>query len=199
MIFNGKTMTAFGEFSGVAAEEDAILMRTITNYVNNRITILGDNAFRNCFELLSVTMDNIESMGTAALYSCTALKSFSAKSAITTGSSTFRGDTSLAELNFPSLKTIENQTFYDCKSLTKVHFPSLETIKADAFTNCTGLTALVLGATQVTLANVNAFTGSAIAKGTGFVYVPEGLVNTYKTTTNWSTYASQIKSINELE
>jgi hypothetical protein len=48
------------------------------------------------------------------------------------------------------------------------------------------------------LGNVNVFSSSAIANGTGFVYVPDNLVEKYKTATNWSTYASQIKPMSEL-
>ena len=37
-----------------------------------------------------------------------------------------------------------------------------------------------------------------IASGTGYVYVPDNMVETYKSATNWSDYSSQIKPISEL-
>lgn len=45
----------------------------------------------------------------------------------------------------------------------------------------------------------NAFTGTKIASGTGYVYVPDELVEEYKVATNWSTFANQIKPLSELE
>ena len=42
------------------------------------------------------------------------------------------------------------------------------------------------------------FYNTAIENGTGYIYVPDSLVDSYKTATNWSTYASQIKPISEL-
>ena len=49
-----------------------------------------------------------------------------------------------------------------------------------------------------TLSNANVFTGTPIASGTGFIYVPDEAVETYKTATNWNTYASQIKGLSEI-
>ena len=36
-----------------------------------------------------------------------------------------------------------------------------------------------------------------IAKGTGYIYVPDALVNDYKKATNWSVFANQIKPLSE--
>ena len=53
--------------------------------------------------------------------------------------------------------------------------------------------------TITTLSNVNAFQNTPIASGTGYIYVADNLVSTYKSATNWSAYASQIKGLSELE
>lgn len=47
------------------------------------------------------------------------------------------------------------------------------------------------------LAFVNAFEGTPISVGYGYIYVPADLVDTYKAATNWSRYADQIVSLNE--
>lgn len=49
------------------------------------------------------------------------------------------------------------------------------------------------------LGNKNSFNNTPIASGTGFIYVPDNLVEQYKAATNWSTFANQIKPISELE
>ena len=45
----------------------------------------------------------------------------------------------------------------------------------------------------------NAFGNTPIGKGAGHVYVPDELVDAYKTATNWVAFADQIKPISELE
>jgi len=42
------------------------------------------------------------------------------------------------------------------------------------------------------LKNTNAFTNTAIAAGVGGIYVPSSLLSSYKTASNWSTYADNI-------
>lgn len=49
----------------------------------------------------------------------------------------------------------------------------------------------------VTNGGANTFSNSAIASGTGYIYVPDALVEDYKVATNWSTYAAQIKPLSE--
>lgn len=59
-------------------------------------------------------------------------------------------------------------------------------------------TKLIINKPYVFPLNSNDLTGTTIAKGTGYVYVPDDMVDTYKSATNWSTYASQIKGMSEL-
>jgi hypothetical protein len=47
------------------------------------------------------------------------------------------------------------------------------------------------------LLNTNAFVNTPIAKSTGYIYVPRALVDSYKSATNWSTYANQIRAIED--
>jgi hypothetical protein len=48
-----------------------------------------------------------------------------------------------------------------------------------------------------TLQVTNALSGTPIEKGTGYVYVPRDLVDAYKSASNWSTYANQIRAIED--
>ena len=72
----------------------------------------------------------------------------------------------------------------------------MSTVGASAFYGCTALASLTLRNTEVvTLAGATAFTNTPIASGTGYIYVPSDLVDSYKAATNWSTYADQIIAI----
>ena len=107
---------------------------------------------------------------------------------------------SLTKIRCDAVRILRNYSLRDCSVLTEARFDSLTTIATQVFLNCTALEKLILGSsTLCELTNANAFQSSAIANGTGYVYVPDDLVDSYKkTATNWVTYANQIKGISEL-
>ena len=78
---------------------------------------------------------------------------------------------------------------------------NITTIKPGAFYNCTKLSKFALpNITSVpTLSSTNNFYNTPIANGTGYIYVPDDLVESFKSATNWNTYADQIKAISEME
>lgn len=75
----------------------------------------------------------------------------------------------------------------------------ITTIGAYAFNGCSALTTLILRNPDsvVTLTNTNALSGTPIASGTGYIYVPSVLVDSYKAATNWSTYAERFRAIED--
>ena len=158
---------------------DGILTRKGTTIRNDRITYLGIEVFRNYESLAVVDFPNVTSAGVNIFYACYALHT----------------------VNLPSLISISSNMFAYSSLLKRLDFPSVESISGGAFSGCSRLVTLILrkADTVCTLENVSAFSGTSIAKGTGFVYVPDDLVDQYKAATNWSTYASQIKPISELE
>ena len=94
--------------------------------------------------------------------------------------------------------TIGDFAFAYNTALTWVSFPAVTSIGASAFEGCSKLTAVILGAESVvTLANVSAFTGTPIASGTGYIYVPAALVDSYKADSVWATYAAQLRAIED--
>ena len=116
----------------------------------------------------------------------------------------------ITEISNNRVTTIGNYAFGICNALTTVSFPAVTTIGTYAFRDCFLLTSLMLQSTRVcTLSSINAFSGCYHILGTksttynptgakdGYIYVPDDLVDSYKSATNWSTYASQIKPISE--
>lgn len=106
---------------------------------------------------------------------------------------------SLTDVKLPNLTTIADSMFYGCIALKKLDFPSVTSIVNYGVGNCSSLTALILRRNSVaTLANAsNILSGTPIASGTGYIYVPSALVDSYKAATNWSTYANQIRAIED--
>lgn len=115
------------------------------------------------------------------------------------GSYAFYGCRSLASLDLPNLTNIGIYAFSGCESLTALDFPNLTSINQNGFRNCTSLGTLVLRASTACTLGSNGLMNTAIAGGSGYIYVPDSLVNTYKAASEWSTYASRIKPLSEYE
>ncbi len=200
--------------------EDAFLMRNISgDYSNHRVTKISSYLFALCDELTSIDFPNVETIGANAFQACVQLKSLNfpkchtlegnvfascnqVESAnfpvLTTCASSFNSCTRLKSFYAPMLQTIGNQAFYCDSAIITLDLPSLTSIGTHAFNSCTRMTALILRSETVcTLANINGFTNNPIAKGTGYIYVPSALVESYKTATNWSTYASQFRALED--
>ena len=129
--------------------------------------------------------------------------------------------TALTSVSAPELQTLPSQMLYYCQALEEVVFPKVSTVNSGVFSYCTNLTkidlggaitrlssafmayankvsALILrGVTTVPTLGTSAFTSSTIKSGTGYVYVPKELEATFKVASNWSTYASQIRAIED--
>ena len=118
------------------------------------------------------------------------------------GIGAFQYCTNLALTELPAgITSIRVFTFYGCTNLALTELPSgVTTIETGAFNGCTKLSKFALpNITSVpTLSSTNAFHSTPIASGTGYIYVPDDLVESFKSATNWSTYADQIKAISEM-
>lgn len=213
-------ITATG--SGDTAEiEDAFIQRTLNGeYVNDRVTSIGYGCFQGAKSLTSVSFQNVTSIKDYAFSDCTSLTSINIPLLKTASARAF-ASTKLSNIDFPllssigtytfgyidvpntaclpSLVTVANSGFRDNKGLTKVDLAVATKVDALGFYSCGALETLILRKTDAvcTLQNTNAFTGTKIASGTGYIYVPSALIDSYKSATNWSTYAAQFRAIED--
>ena len=116
----------------------------------------------------------------------------------TIGKYAFQGCEALTTVNFPAATSIGNNAFQNCSALTTADFPAATSIGSSTFRGCSKLTTVILrSGTMATLGNTQAFSGTPIESGTGYIYVPAALVDAYKAATNWSTYANQFRAIED--
>ena len=107
-------------------------------------------------------------------------------------------DRSITEIRDNYATSIGKYAFQYCSALTAANFPAVTSIGSAAFYSCSALTALILrSGTMATLGGKSAFTSTPIKSGTGYIYVPAALVDSYKAPSNWSTYANQIRAIED--
>ena len=154
---------------------DAIVNQTAVSYSNDTITVLPVAFFQNNKNLKSISLPKVTHLN--GFIGCTALK----------------------YCDFSGARYIQSGIFKGCVSLEKLDFPSAEQIHSNTFEGCTRLATLILRRKDaiVTLGNVSSFKGTPIESGTGYVYVPSALVDSYRTATNWSTYANQFRAIED--
>lgn len=168
-----------------------VVDRTITEFNDDIVTTVPPYAFYKCHYLTSVNMPNLKSMGyTSEFYQCASLTSVNMPSLMSITQQAFGGCSLLASVNLPSVTSINGAAFYGCSSLASVNLPSLTSIGSNVFNGCSKLTTLILRSTKVcTLSNTSAFGYTPFASGGtgGTVYVPQALIESYQTATNWST------------
>ena len=146
----------------------------------NTVDVVGDDALTDSIIDKSITEynnDSITTLGDYAFYGCTALTS----------------------VNCPDVTRIGGSAFYGCSNLARADFLAVTSVHSRAFYNCTNLIAIIIRNTaQVCPLNyTDALSNTPITAGTGYIYVPSALVDSYKAATNWSTYASQFRAIED--
>lgn len=122
-----------------------------------------------------------------------------------------------------TLTDIYGYAFERCPNLTIKSLPvGITQILTSVFSNCTGITEMTCyGAiteihsqcfantslAKFVLPNISsvpklhsygAFNGTPIANGTGYIYVPDNLVDSFKSASNWSRFASVILPISQM-
>ena len=162
--------------------------------IPNSVTSLGlQYTFSNCIGLTNVTIsDYITNIGYHTFEHCIGLTTCNIGSGVTSiGNAVFAECSSLTSIEIPSgVTAIGDRAFYGCSSLTSIEIPSGVTrLDSYALSSCSGLTSIT----------INAFTpptlGDGVFNNTNDcpIYVPEQCVDTYKTTSGWSSYASRIQ------
>lgn len=163
---------------------------------------IGSSGFRGCTALMKVNIPNVTKLGSNSFDTCLGLETIDFPLATLDGGYVFYSCINLKSCKLPEVTALTTKAFANCKRLTMLEFPKVKWLRESyIFQNCTSLNKLVLGEESgvAQLAVTNAFENTPIANGTGYIYVPDDLVESYKTATNWVTYADQIKGLSELE
>lgn len=191
------------------------------------ITIMKDNCFYNCQNLVSMVLPNtLEEVGFRGIHTCPNLVfDFANLPKSLKKLSYFFMDCKKAfgEISLPNLESTDAYAFvstlvtkvldlgkttvvgsFFCdqlhsteKTLTEVHLPATVTAISDAF--CRAATSLkIVVVNSVTPPTLNSSAFSNITVGAFNIYVPDSSVSAYQTATNWSKYANYIKPLSEL-
>ena len=109
--------------------------------IPENVTTIGHEAFRNCYRLMSTTIpNNVTTINYRTFENCRNLTSVTIpESVIEIGGYAFSGCENLTEITIGgSVTTIDEYAFFDCPCLTSVTIPeSVTTIGKRAFSGCT--------------------------------------------------------------
>jgi hypothetical protein len=210
--FKDNMLTEVGQcaFFGCAALETVDLPN---------VTKVNQYAFQNCDALKNVNLPkctslnaqafqysgieeanfpNVTVFGSSVFAQCKSLKIANFPAATEIASNLFNNCSALETVHSPLATFVRSNAFDHCTSLAKLDLPLVSRINSGAFAYCSALVALILRSSTVcTLDAVAILSTCPIADGTGYVYVPSTLVNSYKAATNWSSYANQIRAIED--
>ena len=181
------------------------------------VTTTAQYAFQNCTSLESLSLPKATAIQGYMFDGCTGMKSLSAP-LVTRLENYAMNNAPAFTFDFSNITYVGQYAFNnnprDVVALPNVtsistyigggngpkgfDFTQKFTIPASAFANSGNMMHLVLRSNELCpLSNVNAFTGTLIGAGFGWIYVPSDLVDTYKAASNWSNFASQIVAISE--
>ena len=218
-IVNDSLLTTTGKqaFRASPSASSDHVFQKITSASFPNLTRIDEHCFFNWNALTTMNIPACTFIGSYAFSSCTALTTLTAPNVThiggtttseSNGSNAFDSCSSLTEIYMPKadlgcttlfgVKQYSQNIFQGCTNLTKIRIKPESGIGQNVFKNCSSLASLILMCESVpTLSNTNAFTSSGVASGTGYIYVRKSLEASYKTASNWSTYASQIRAIED--
>lgn len=162
-----------GTYTDDKSVEDSLILNTITNYSNDRITYTGFGAFYNKTKLASVSLPNVTK----------------------TKGSTFENCTKLTNVSMPKLTQISGSDFEYCSSLVTLKFPLVSQILGSSvFAWSTSLTDIYFGYSGV-IYLADPTTAFEYARQKLKIHVRSEYVEQYTNDTNWSTLINNGKIV----
>lgn len=172
------------------------------------VTRINGNAFDSCTLLTSLTAPNATYIGQAAFANGPAIKNLTLPKVETVEYAAFElhpiyqtAPTTLPDLGKVTLGNVSNigTMAFDLCGYSEADITvntNGGTIATQAFNRCLNLKKVTIrGKTMLTNKEGYVFNGSPIESLNGEIFVDPSLVESYKTATNWSNYASIIKAI----
>ena len=122
------------------------------------------------------------------------LKKYQNKYATSVGYSAFSSCSALTSVDIPNATSVGAYAFNSCSALRTIDFPNATSIGEHAFYSCFNLKTIYLRSKTMCTC-----TGDPNIASSTTIYVPESLIDSYKTATYWSSYASKFKTLESIK
>lgn len=159
-------------------------MTTVPNYM-----------FSSCASLTTVNLNDVTTVGSFAFSGCGLLSSVSAPNVVTVNNDAFYRNYALVSIELPSVVTVKGEAFCECSHLETVDFGShITTIGQDCFNNIQTMQALYIRNGGAIVSLTTRFTNYP-AHPKPLIYVPEGLLDSYKGNAAWGQYKDYFRGL----
>lgn len=195
-----------GIANAVTNAEDSLeqrLKNTMVEYTNPNVTQIVNYGFAGQSNLERVSLPNLQKIGEFGFCDATRLSRINFPSLVSISYQSFRRCSGLGEFITTSAfdSRIDISAFEGCNGLKKIDLYHINKLGISNYAlSCKNLKALIIRNTDfvppVQQASFGDFAANLRA-GTGYIYVPAAMVDSYKAATNWSTYADQIMAIED--
>jgi hypothetical protein len=187
-----------GEIDSLHAETNALIQRTISGvYKNSDITVVGNRSLSYLPGVTKFDLPNVTRFEEGGLMYNKALTKINAPKLTWIGESALRYCSALTSVPTANVTLLHMYCLAACTALKTVDV-SVATYVRSYSLNGSGITSLILRYNSVSiLQSTNALTDTPIASGTGYIYVPSSIIDSYKATTNWSVYADQFRALED--
>lgn len=189
-------------------ENYAFYRSSLTSANIPNLTSAGDYAFIDS-RIKNVNFPKLKNLSTYCFSDCD-FSYVSLPSLTSMGQNAFVGCYSLLSAQMPLVTSLPSYTFNACNKLSYVDCGSIETIGTYAMMACYVLKTIIIRTSTVcSLSNTNAFSSCYHLHGTVnstynpeglkdcYIYVPKALIENYKVATNWATFATQFRAIED--
>ena len=188
-----------------SASPNGLLSKVGSNlHLPNDLTSIGNYAFYGCSGMKLTSLPNsLKTIGNNAFEATSSPITSLPDSLTSLGSYCFSNNYYIDIKSVPAgITVIPSYCFQYCNKLTELTLlGNITKINVYAFDSCTKLSKLVLpNITSVpVLSNKSAFFSTPFNNNSGGIYVPDELVDSFKSASNWSNFAGRIRALSTLE
>lgn len=176
-----------------------LIDKSITEYESDTLTAVGGHAFNGCSNLTTAKLSAATTTGVYAFGSCSQLVTVELPEVAVIGNYTFSSCFAVESLTLPKATSIGSGALSSCSKLKSLDIGEPCYFDKYVFGNNSvyGFKALILRSKTISTAASLAFANCPINSGTGYIYVPAALVDSYKAASGWSTYAANIRALED--
>ena len=175
----------------------------VSNFKTNKVTDMSF-MFNNCSNLIDLDVSDFNTENVTNMISmfqeCSKLNNVSLPVCTSIGQQAFYYCSSLGQIYLPECTALNNNAFISCTKLSTASFPKCSNIRTGAFSSCKKLESLYLMNTSVITISTNVFTSSPMGQSSwlghyGSIYVPQSLLATYQSATNWTSLSARLVGV----
>jgi hypothetical protein len=158
-----------------------------------KVKTMEQPAFQGCGALTSVELPNCTNIANETFADCFNLQTVDLTNCDTVFESAFRNCVNMKSVELPNCNYVSNNAFEGCLLLESVSLPNCTVIGMNVFANCTNLKTLTIGTNK--LGVCTSFGELNIPESVEAIFVPEYLVDSYKSDWAWGQYADKIFAV----